>query len=328
MSGGELVLSLDFELLWGMRDHATRAGYGANILGGREAIPAMLERFERHGVQATWATVGALFCESREELMEALPPEELRPRYARAALSNYRYLDEVGADESSDPHYFGASLIARIAGCPGQEIATHTMSHFYCLEEGASPESFAADLDAACRVAAARGITLRSIVFPRNQYGPAHLEIIRHRGIRRYRGNPAAWAYRPAAGAGQTLPRRLMRLVDAHTGVLGPHLYRPGGDNVPASHFLRPRAGRLAALHGRHLSVLERAMTRAARTGAGVHLWWHPHNFGADLAANLAGLDRILSHFARLRDEYGMVSRTMAGSGQPHLPATEKAARP
>jgi len=321
MSGGEFILSLDFELLWGMRDHATRQSYGANILGGRAAVPAMLERFELHGVQATWATVGALFCETREELLEALPPEELRPRYKHAVLSNYQYLNEIGADEASDPHYFGASLIAQIADCPGQEIATHTMSHFYCLEEGASIESFAADLDAACRVAAVRGITLRSIVFPRNQYGSAHLDVIRQHGIRRYRGNPDGWAYRPAAGAGQTLPRRMLRLADAHTGLLGAHLYQPGSDNVPASHFLRPRAGRMAALHGRHLAVLEWAMTKAARAGAGFHLWWHPHNFGADPEANLAGLDRILTHFTRLRDRYGMVSRTMAGAGQDMLSA-------
>lgn len=322
MSGGEFVLSLDFELLWGMRDHATRGSYGANILGGRAAIPAMLERFERHGVQATWATVGALFCASREELLDALPPEELRPRYTRAALSNYSYLDEIGTDEASDPYYFGASLIDQIARCPGQEIATHTMSHFYCLEEGASLEAFAADLDAACAVAARRGVTLRSIVFPRNQYGDGHLEVIWQRGIRRYRGNPGAWAYRPAAGAGQTLPRRLLRLVDAHTGLLGPHLYEPGGDNVPASHFLRPRARRLAALHDSHLAMIERAMTRAAHACRGFHLWWHPHNFGADPAINLAGLDRILAHFTRLRDGYGMVSQTMAGSGEAPPPAT------
>jgi hypothetical protein len=91
MSGGELVISLDFELLWGVRDHATRDGYGPNILGARAAIPHMLERFARHGIRVTWATVGAVFCATREELLHHLPPEELRPRYDNGALSNYRY---------------------------------------------------------------------------------------------------------------------------------------------------------------------------------------------------------------------------------------------
>jgi hypothetical protein len=132
--------------------------------------------------------------------MHHLPPEELRPRYENGALSTYHYLSEIGPDEAGDPHWFGASLVDRIAQCLGQEIATHTMSHFYCLEPGASLDSFAADLDAACRVAQARGLTPRSIVFPHNQYGSAHLDIGRSRGICRYRGNPQAWAYRPAPG--------------------------------------------------------------------------------------------------------------------------------
>src|SRR3546814_10818209 len=55
---GALVISLDLELMWGMRDHATTRDYGHRVLGEREAIPAMLELFEKSGIHATWATVG------------------------------------------------------------------------------------------------------------------------------------------------------------------------------------------------------------------------------------------------------------------------------
>lgn len=312
---GEFILSLDFELLWGVRDHATRASYGANVLGARQAIPQMLDRFARQGIAVTWATVGFLFAASRDELMAALPPEELRPRYADPALSSYAYLSEIGRTESEDPMVFGASLIDRIATCPGQEIGTHTFSHFYCLEPGATPEALDADLAAARALAGARGIVLRSIVFPRNQYDDTALRIARKHGLTRYRGNPPGWAYRPGPGRDQHLARRALRLLDAHAGLLGPHLHAPGGDNVPASHFLRPCAGRLAALHPRHLSVIESAMTRAARQGLAFHLWWHPHNFGLRTEANLAALDRLLAHFHRLQGEYGMVSREMQTSG-------------
>src|SRR5262245_27879839 len=61
---GTFVISLDYELMWGVRDHATRESYGSNVLGGREAIPVMLELFEKRNIQATWAIVGALLCES------------------------------------------------------------------------------------------------------------------------------------------------------------------------------------------------------------------------------------------------------------------------
>lgn len=313
---GQLVISLDFELLWGMRDHADRGSYGANVLGAREAVLRMLDLFTAHGIRATWATVGFLFCESRDELIESLPKE--RPCYENPTLSNYTYLDEVGPNEAADPYYFAPSLIDRIAKTPGQEIGTHTLSHYYCLEDGQSLSAFEADLQVAIRLAERRGIELKSIVFPRNQFARAHLEVCARAGLTCYRGNPAGWAYRAGKGAEQTPLRRAMRLGDAYTGMLGAQnfpadaLPLPGlPASVPASRFLRPCAGRLAAFHSLHLRTIKRGMTRAAETGTGYHLWWHPHNFGLALEANMAGLEQIVRHYAQLKNTHGFASRTM-----------------
>lgn len=235
---GQFVVSLDFELLWGVRDHADRTSYGKNVLGAREAVPQMLEIFAQNSIHATWATVGFLFCETRDELIEMSPPEDLRPRYNNPALSNYNYFPEVGRNEAEDPFYFAASLIDQISKTPGQEVATHTFSHFYTLEPGATKEAFAADLEAARLVAARRGIKLRSIVFPRNQYSAAHMDICRAAGLVAWRGNPASWAYRATAGKGQTLARRGLRLIDAHSGIFGAQTYEPETEafsNVPAT---------------------------------------------------------------------------------------------
>ena len=67
---GNLVVSLDFELMWGVRDHRSLSDYGDAVLGGRQAIPLILERFERAGIRATWATVGLLFAKSRDQMLE------------------------------------------------------------------------------------------------------------------------------------------------------------------------------------------------------------------------------------------------------------------
>jgi peptidoglycan/xylan/chitin deacetylase (PgdA/CDA1 family) len=311
---GHFVISLDFELLWGVRDHSDRISYGRNILGARDAVPRMLDLFAENGVHATWATVGFLFCESKEELIDCMPEDD-RPMYANPALSNYRYFGEVGRNESADPYYFAPSLIETIRQTPGQEIGTHTLSHYYCLEDGQTLEAFEADLRAAQRLASRRGVTLRSIVFPRNQFGPEHLEVCKRQGLTTYRGNPEGWAYRAAKGAEQTPLRRALRLADAYTGFLGPLTFgRAGGvlENVPASRFLRPCAGRLAPFHQSHIATIRREMSAAAQSGAGYHLWWHPHNFGRNLEANLDGLRQIISHFRQLRDAFGMASRTMA----------------
>ncbi len=53
-------------------------------------------------------------------------------------------------------------------------------------------------------------------------------------------------------------------------------------------------------------------MTVAAQTSDGYHLWWHPHNFGANLDANMAGLEEVIAHFVHLQDRFGMQSCAMA----------------
>ena len=100
---GQFVISLDFELLWGVRDHADRDSYGGNVLGARDAVPKMLELFAEKGIRATWATVGFLFCESKEELLASFPSE--LPEYSNPRLSNFSYIDEIGNDERSDPTF-------------------------------------------------------------------------------------------------------------------------------------------------------------------------------------------------------------------------------
>lgn len=309
---GQFVISLDFELLWGVRDHADTQAYGRNVLGAREAVPRMLELFEANGIRATWATVGFLFCATRDELMFSLPQE--RPAYRNPRLSNYSYLDEVGKDERTDPYYFGASLVEAINQTPGQELGTHTMSHFYCLEDGQTLTAFESDLAAAKALAAFRGVSLTSIVFPRNQFSSAHLKICARQGITHYRGNPDGWAYRAAKGSEQTPAKRALRLSDAYSGVLGAQTFSHGQDDpidVPASRFLRPCAGKLAAFHPLHLDVIKRGISKAAKAGRGYHLWWHPHNFGRDLDANMNGLRQVIDHFSMLRDRLGMQSLAM-----------------
>jgi Kef-type K+ transport system membrane component KefB len=58
---GTFVISLDFELLWGVRDKRTVTDYGANIRGVRDVVPALLDLFAERDIACTWATVGLLF---------------------------------------------------------------------------------------------------------------------------------------------------------------------------------------------------------------------------------------------------------------------------
>jgi hypothetical protein len=312
---GTFVVSLDFELHWGVRDQLSVESYGANLRGAREVIPRMLERFAASGVRATWATVGMLFCESKEELLARLP--DRRPSYTDPRLSPYPDVAGLGADERADPLHFAASLVRAIAAAPGQEIATHTFSHYYCLEPGQTAGDFEADLGAATDVARDAGIELRSIVFPRNQVNAAYLPACAAAGLTAYRGNQPDWMHESRPDAAVTRLQRAARLVDAYVPVPGPSANaaepaRGGLVDVPASRFFRPISHRRALLEPRKVSRIVAEMEQAAERGAVYHLWWHPHNFGVDHDRHLAQLDAVLGRFTQLRDEGRMRSQTMA----------------
>ena len=311
--GGSLCISLDFELMWGVRDKRTTNQYGTNIIGGRDAVRQILDMFHRNDIRATWATVGFLFCETRDEMLASLP--ELQPTYSDKRLSNYTYIDEVGENEATDPYHFAPSLLAQIKACPGQEIATHTFSHYYCLEPGQTRAQFAADLDAAVQVAARHKITFKSIVFPRNQYDESAIAECARRGISIYRGNETGWMYQPGARAEQTLSRRAIRLADSYVNLSGTNTTSVTADrpvtNVRSSRFLRPFSHRLGKLESLRLSRITDSMTAAARRREMFHIWWHSHNMGANQFENLAALGHIIDHFETLRGEYGMRSLAM-----------------
>jgi peptidoglycan/xylan/chitin deacetylase (PgdA/CDA1 family) len=318
---GTLIISLDFELFWGVRDVITLHAYRSNLAGVRTAIPAMLAMFEEHGVRATWATVGFLFFASRADLLRHVPDKT--PAYEAPALSPYPALATIGENEAADPYHFGRSLLEQIRSVPGQEIGSHTFSHYYALERGQTSETFRHDLLAAIRAGRQLGVEIRSLVFPRNQYNPDYIGICRDLGLTSYRGNERSWIYRERRGDEDLLWKRGIRLLDSYLNFSGHHTFRledvarSGAPfNLPASRFLRPWSGKLRFLEEPRLRRIERAMTYAAREGEAFHLWWHPHNFGVNLDRNLANLRRILNHFDRLRAAHGMESASMGDVAQ------------
>jgi len=313
---GVFVISLDFELHWGVFDHLSVDDYRKNLLGARASIPRMLSLFEEFEIHATWATVGLLFFGTRAELIAGLPAR--RPRYVDQRLSAYGLLDSLGPNERDDPFHFARDLVLRIRDTPNQEVATHTFSHYYCLEPGQTPEDFRADLIAAQRAARSLGIEISSIVFPRNQYSARHLAVCAELGIRTFRGNESSWIYQPAPASAQGRVRRALRLADTYVNLTGHHT-TPRAEssdvsslNIPASRFLRPYNRWFGVLDGLKRRRIMRSMTHAADVGSIFHLWWHPHNTGGAPERNMAELRGLLEHFRMLSHELGMRSLTMS----------------
>ena len=287
------------------------------VLGVRRLMPELLNLFKQYQVTSTFATVGFLFCKNKEALVSGLPSK--LPGYHIKQLSPYDgYFDKIGENEQDDNLHYAHSLIRQIVAF-GHEIATHTFSHYYCLEEGQSPQEFREDLRAAIATAGEMGLTVRSIVFPRNQYSQDYIDVCQELGVRSFRGNERSWMYTPSNGKSQHLAKRACRLLDSYVNLSGHHVY--GYDdikgsfpyNIPSSAFLRSYNGKMALFEQLKINRIKRSMTIAAKEGKVFHLWWHPHNFGTHTQQNLASLNNILAHYQHLHERYHFESLTMAG---------------
>ena len=315
MKNGNFVISLDFEIYWGVRDVIELDQYKDHLLGVRRVIPGLLQSFAKYDIHATFATVGLLFFNDKEEMMQGLPLH--KPKYADPHISPYEgHFDLVGKNETEDLFHFAPSLIKMIQEA-GQEIGCQTFSHYYCLEKGQTIDDFREDIRAAKRIAEKRGIDLKSFVFPRNQYNEAYLNVCREEGISSFRGNETSWLYKAKDADSETTFRRAIRLIDAYLNLSGHHCAEAtyldyiGIWNIPASRFLRPFSKRTAFLDGLRLKRITNSMTYAAKHGLTYHIWWHPHNFGINLEENLAFLEKILLHYQKLSKKYGFRSVSM-----------------
>jgi hypothetical protein len=304
---GKFVISLDFELMWGLYDSAGPQRARASVLGAREAIPRILERLLAADLGCTWATVGLLLCRDREQMLALLQElaqgEDASEHYGRVL----RYVDgQVGRDESEDPCHFADSLIRTIVATPRQELGTHSFSHYCCLQPGASAKQFMRELNAAADVSAALEARPCSLVFPRNQVLDSVVAELPAAGISAWRGHPPGMLYDERGRGAVRAFKRGARLLDAFLPLCRNLDHEPVLDadrplNVPASRFLRPWSPALAAVHPLHTRRIRAEMTQAAQRGNDYHLWWHPHNFGEFQQQNLAALDGLLEHYQRLR---------------------------
>lgn len=313
---GILIISLDFELLWGIVGRGDPGRYKDNVLGGREAIPEILKLFQKYKIHATWATVGLLMLSSKDYISDYLPRKI--PGYKNKALSPYSgYIDKIGKDENEDKLHFGLTLLKIIKSFANQEIGSHTFSHYCCLADGQTNEEFREDLVAWQNIAKRDGIEMRSLVFPGNQCNGDYLETCSELGIKSFRGNPDYWPYRAINEKNPSIIIRLARLMDSYFNLWGNSSYSKESVkkrnlvNIKASRFLYWYNSKLKFLEPLRLRRIKKELNYAAKNGLIFHLWWHPHNFGLKTEENLIFLEKVLRCYQDQKNKYGMLSLNM-----------------
>ena len=310
MSKGALVISLDFELVWGVFDHVDIIDKISYFNTTLLTIPKMIALFEKQSIHVTWATVGMLFNENWDEWHGNIPL--LLPTYDKTFLNPYDY-GKQHRNSNLDSFFFAPNLIKDLQSIKDQELATHTYSHYYCLEKGQTVAQFEVDLKQAIVIAKKFDISLKSLVFPRNQFNKDYLAVCSKHHIETVRTNPENWYW--DVSKPETLVTKIARSGDAYLP-LGKKSYSVTSINFegvicqPASRFLRPQH-KIELLNSARVLRIKNEMITAAKNGEVYHLWWHPHNFGIDSIGAIKALTSILETFTYCKEVYGMESLTM-----------------
>lgn len=314
---GKFIISLDFELHWGVFDALTLEQYQSNLDNVRIVINRLIALSNTYDIKLTFATVGLLFASNKDEIKKYTPNSI--PNYTDQNLNPFKLIDCIGENENESPLHYAKSVVKTIKQDGKHEIGTHTFSHYNCLAPGQNSSEFDADIKAAKRIAGDMDIELNSIVFPKNQVTQEYLEICKNNGITNYRGTEKHSLYNYPNF--NTKKKKLLRFIDNYLNVSGYNTYpihaitkdNLGLINLPSSRFLRPYMPKLACIEFLKCRRIKKAMKHAALNDELFHLWWHPHNFGAHMDENFNNLENIFKTYADLNKKYQFESVTMTG---------------
>ncbi len=315
MGQSQLIISLDFELHWGRFDKYSLESNKTYYHNTRETVPKLLELFDHYQIKATWATVGMLMCESREE-WEYYKPESL-PTFEKAKFSAYGWMESQ--TEVWIEGLFAPDLVRKVLDTPGQELGSHSFAHYYNLAAGQTLAQWKSDLQAAKRISRDKFNTdLESLVFPRNQYSTQAIAIAQEVGFKAFRTNPKDWFWQSVEN--ENLLKKVFRTCDSlvplgqRTSYSSPGGYQ-GAVLIPASRILRPyRSGSL--FNNIRIERIKGELDLAIKNGEMYHLWWHPHNFGKYPTENLKILEKLLIWINNKVNEGHLSSESMASLSQ------------
>ncbi len=304
---GVFTLSVDVEGLWGLFFVRSYVDDPRAARAGREALPRMLDLLAERHLHATFAFVGHLLLDHCGPW--AGPPHPEMPRPAYPWYDRDWYADDPVSDEAREPLWYARSQALAVAAA-GHEVGAHGFAHAI-LDPTCVPAAVAdAEFAAAQRAAQEAGLPpLRSFVFPQNVIG--HADRLAAAGFRAYREADGGRPQRAGPPGGVGRARRLVEHAVGATPYVGrPRVTAEGVVAIPSSYPLLGREGmRRAVSRASRVARLERGLDAAARDGAVLHVWTHPHAFAT--AAAFDDLAATLDAVARRRDRGDVEVLTM-----------------
>lgn len=287
---GTFIVSLDCEGKWGMADHLEP--YHHRLLTEaslRDVYDRFLALFARYEVPATFAYVMAftLSEKERESFAHVLQDDGRGDPWLRY------YWDALRRGQGDG--WFQPYALDAVKQDGRHEIACHGFCHRSLGWNAISEADARAELALALEVARMKKVTLRTLIFPRNEVG--HLGPVRDAGFIGYREKLS----RPHGALGQAA--RLLEEFNIRPRPQPAETPAPGElVRIPPGYFFNWRFGPrrrvpIAVTVARWKALLR----RCAEQGGVAHLWLHPHNLitAPDTAESL---EKVLAHASDLRD--------------------------
>ena len=311
---GRFIISLDYELLWGLSgwNNNQITEYLSHIQQANFALREILNLLEKYDVKVTIAFVGCMNFQTEEELLTTMNSWE--PQYKRQLFSAFSSVVPYARQKNAMNYLFATKYIEELSHKSLVELGSHTFSHYYCLEEGSNPMDFRQDIKHVVQNARKSRIHLSTIIFPRNQVSDDYLLICAKEGFTHYRGMLNTGLYKSEKTQSRYSIKGALRFLDAYINLSGYQTYTWDSCfdsvlvNVPGSRFLRPYSKKLRWFEWLKIRRIKQSMEYAAKHGEIFHLWWHPHNFGLDTVNNLDNLEQLCKHYKLLSQKYAYKS--------------------
>lgn len=309
MDHGALVISLDFELIWGMIDKITSKDIIKKVNNVKEVVPKILNLFKTYEIHATWAVVGLITSSSKEEIIEHL--KNIKVNYHNESLKPSNILDHIHQLETS--LLCNIDLVKSIQNIPHQEIGSHSFSHFYSLEKGQTDKDFINDIITFNEILEQKlNVKATSYIDPRFQHNASYDKYLTAHGFKTYRG------IREDKLKQKKIPdflKRWIKFLDRYVNILGHRTYSIKDNqkllNMKESFYFRGYKKHHFMFEWLKIKRIKKAMLYAAKHHEIIHIWWHPHDFGLQVFSNINQLHNLLMYFTKLKKRYDMKSYHM-----------------
>lgn len=296
----KLVVSLDFELGWGVLDspqwrHREAKGLYRNL---RPVLAEVFGRLEEWECPTTWACVGSMFqADISDSGLYYLPP------IYRQAVTNFITQSKESTRDARD-------IMEKWGKLEGfSEICSHTSTHIYPSVPGATGEQYAMDVERSCsQLNSYFKRDIQSLVFTRDDatYLPQVLDrrsLNVRLGPENYYSPSANRLSRIKSGAFryfQTVPESKLQLIEN------------GGTSQSGSLYFNWSGGDFEGLKKVQVQLqAKRVLKLLASSDKTFHIWIHPFNLAESAYHQTAFLD-FLCEAVKLRDKGSTEILTMS----------------